>query len=312
MRCSALVLVLGLTSLAHASFDVLLVADNGSNTFQTRSIKRFDPVTGAYLGQFGSSTSDFKSMVVVPTRKQLYVSTTGNGVLVYDYNTGDLVNQFSNISPLTSMRMNAAGTGLIITVGTNTIYSADLDMTSFPFLVTRTGSSFYDAVQVSNGGLAAYDGAANLIRTYTSANVDSGSTVSIASTATVRSLTGTGYGSTGFGYIMNYTTGQTYYSSMSLNSSGGFSFLGSSTSAVSTNWLAAAPAHVGGYALGQTSTAGIDEVVRFAPSGAIAGYWTTSALVNPVAMTTYLAPEPGTWAALGLGALAVLRRRRTR
>ncbi len=45
------ILVISLSLLAasaHASFELLLVADNGSSSFATRAIHRFDPVSGAF------------------------------------------------------------------------------------------------------------------------------------------------------------------------------------------------------------------------------------------------------------------------
>ena len=85
--------ILGLVicaGMAQASFELLLVADNGVGTFDTRRIHRFDPTTGVYLGAFGGFSNPIISTHIDQATNSLYVIEPTT-VTRWDYNTGMLL-----------------------------------------------------------------------------------------------------------------------------------------------------------------------------------------------------------------------------
>lgn len=71
---------------AHASFDMMLLSN-----YQSRQIHRYDPQNGVYLGAFDAVGSP-TLMVVNQATQEVYVLTEGNlgmGIARYNYNTGD-------------------------------------------------------------------------------------------------------------------------------------------------------------------------------------------------------------------------------
>jgi len=99
--------------------------------------------------------------------------------------------------------------------------------------------------------------------------------------------------------------------SYSLASTGTAGFLGGSNNAGGiNNWLWGAAAHSGAYAVGQDASTS-RYLIHFDNRSNLTTMIQMNTIISPAGMDTYLAPEPGTWAALGLGALAVMRRRKS-
>lgn len=87
--------LLGCTVMASASFEMVMVLDKG-----TKSIKRYDPETGAYLGEFAKNRFfNATSMSVDPSRNRVYVGDTDTAfgytvIHAFNYNTGEKVAQY--------------------------------------------------------------------------------------------------------------------------------------------------------------------------------------------------------------------------
>lgn len=87
----------------------------------------------------------------------------------------------------------------------------------------------------------------------------------------------------------------------------------SALSAPVSGWTptALAEAHVGNLVLGTSS--GVHGIARYGMTSSFDNrYFVTPQVLNGTHMTAFLAPEPGTMTALGLGAAALLRRRKSK
>jgi hypothetical protein len=80
---------LGALTISHASFEMLLVADDGNGTGGTAKVHRVDGATGAYLGSFGGGLlQSARGISIDQSTGRAYVTETGGGIHVFDYNTG--------------------------------------------------------------------------------------------------------------------------------------------------------------------------------------------------------------------------------
>jgi len=308
LACTALA-----STSAFASFDLLFVAENGTSAdgtgLNTRYIKRFDPVTGAYLGQFGGGLNHFVTMCVVPSRRQVYAVESGLGTFAYSMDTGDLVAQYNTV-PL-SLRLNASRTGFLTTYGGDAAYSTSFDFTGLTTVATpHAGSAISDIIALGTGAYAALESTTNTVRFLNSSGVET--TFWTTTSGYTTRLAGSGYNSQNLTVTYTSATNPSYTYGVQVAATGTPNIQGVvNTSGVSSAWLAGAPAHTGSYLMGNSTGSGTPKMVfRTDGNGNPLYSFGSGQFTNPIAMDTYLAPEPGTWAALGLGAVAVLRRRR--
>ena len=313
MRIALLIVATGVSSMAFGSFELLLVADNGANTTATRRIHRFDPDSGAYLGAFGNFSTDIRSLTIRQARNEAIV-TAGANIFVFDYNTGALKQDFSSTT-FTDIAFSQDDTYFYGVTGGSTIWrttTAAMDAGAFAisafvteatttqissiaataggYLVTgqnRAGSLFgyrYDATSGVSAQVAAF-----------SPGVTLGAAENVAGGGAIQALSFSGNGR-----LLRFGSSGT-----SIGSTVPASGIGTAT--------AASAAHTGSYLVGidlVTPTQGL--ITRFTSTGAEMQSFGGSVLRKPVAMSSVLAPEPGTMIALGAGVVALLRRRRTR
>ena len=257
-----------LTTSALASFEMLLVADNGANTTPTRRIHRFDPDSGVYLGAFGNFSSDIRCMKIRQSRNEAYVAA-GSTLYVFDYNTGALKKDFFG-GGFTDIAFSQDDTTFYGVNGTSSIYKATtaaLDAGSFsPSIWVNDTSALITSVAVTSGNKVMtgqtrsggpytyyYDavspGAGQFVTSF-SPGVTLGAAANINGGGSLQSLSyfGTGYmysyGSSGSGTTFYWT-----------------SQIGTAT--------AASAAHSGAYMVGidaATPTQGL--ITRFASTGA--------------------------------------------
>lgn len=299
-----------LTTCALASFEMLLVADNGANTIPTRRIHRFDPDSGVYLGAFGNFSSDIRCMKIRQSRNEAYV-VAGFTLYVFDYNTGALKKDFGGWT-FTDIAFSQDDSTFYGVTGSNIIYktsTAAMDTGSFSpsnwltvsgatmtsVAVTssnlvmsgqiRTGSSFVYAYNASSPGAGAMvTSFSPSVTMAAAANVNGGGSLQ-------------SYSFAGLGRATRYDVAGNQFAVLTSPQ------IGTAT--------AASAAHSGAYLVGidaATPTQGV--ITRFADSGAEMQSFGGSVLRKPVAMSSVLAPEPGTMIALGAGVLALLRRRK--
>lgn len=296
------VLSLGAVTLsAQASFELMLVADNGNGTFAQRKIHRFDPVSGAYLGKFGDFSGNIIQTHLRKDTNQIYVSTSDGAVAVYNYNTGLRQASFSYLNPSLrfAIRPDFLRTALF-DVFIDFISSPDVPPIGGPVTGNMGSGSYQNGLWYSQSNLIAFDSTNRrfLAHTMNSSGLSSGFVASPSATsggniASQLALIG---GSNE--YVC--ATNDGFYTGL-------LSGLGAPIPRfVSSNFRGAASAH-DGYFVALT-----DGVIQFDRFHRQLGTTGSGILTNVASVQTVLAPEPGTMLAVGAGLAALVRKRRTR
>jgi len=308
---------LGLAASSHASFELLMVLDYG-----TKSVHRFDSNSGAYLGSFGGGYfNNPQGLIMDRALNRAYVYDSTYGLYrAFDYNTGEHVSDFAGY-----------GNGFQCFGGLpgGNILAGYLGGAAYELSNSGVGLGYRYTLPVSGSSGVALGStvhSSGRILTWTGA-LDNSAHMSIqvlgttlSSTATYQSSVITNMG-TYFtqaqiavggnnGAVVN-TVGNIQY--FTTPSDGSSVTLGSNISL--TSYLTGPR----GVAYGHGSTLYVSGInASNAAQGRILrtthgfGFGTTfgeGILVNPGQMAIVVAPEPGTWAALGLGALTLMRRR---
>lgn len=157
--------IAGLSSVAQASFELLLAADNGANvTFNDRKIHRFDSVSGAYLGSFGGFAGEIYSTHINQSTNSLFVETFAE-TTEWDYNTGLL--KASYAAPGTTYRsvLNPAQNRRVLFD-----LFGDMPVGAFPSgtytgFIGAGGTHYASGIFVDATTLIAYDSGVNRFRT---------------------------------------------------------------------------------------------------------------------------------------------------
>ncbi|MCE9559204.1 MAG: PEP-CTERM sorting domain-containing protein [Armatimonadetes bacterium] len=301
------ILAISLTLLAasaHASFELLLVADNGSNTFATRAVHRFDPVSGAYLGKFGGFSGTIKSTYLDQSNNRFYV-TTNLETSAWNYNTGDLIDTYTYATSATSAVRPSGDRVAYFDVFT------DIQIFSFPDIVGGTaltpgvaGAQFRSGMWTSNTSLVAFDAAQSRMVNFTTNAGATSATLGVV-TASAGAAAGSGQMCANAGtsqLIMAGGLGGNFRTYIPGDTGLGTVF------GVGGDVLSAASAHTG-FFLGsnQGATGRID---YYSKNRQLVRQFGSGIVLNPVSMQTVLAPEPGSMVVLGLGLVALLKRRK--
>ncbi|MCE9559205.1 MAG: PEP-CTERM sorting domain-containing protein [Armatimonadetes bacterium] len=305
MNTRILVICLSLLAVsARASFELLLVADNGSNTFATRAIHRFDPATGAYLGKFGGFNLTIAATFLDQATNSLYV-TAANGTTRWNYNTGEFLGSSTFATAAGQVAVRPGGDRAVFLNGLT-----DMLFTDYPTiggganLGFLAGASYSSAMWTSKTSLVAFEtnqsrmvnlttnlagttATVGTISTGGAASADSGQICANGGATQLIVAGGTG------GNARIYVPGTTAVGT--LNSVGG-------------NVMSAASAHFGFFLGSNQGAAG--RVDFYDNRFNLTRQFGQSVLVNPVSMQSVLAPEPGSMAGLGLGLVALLKRRK--
>lgn len=290
---------------AQASFELLLVADNGSNTVATRKIHRFDSVSGAYLGSFGGFNGTICATYLNQSTNSLFV-TTNTGTTEWDYNTGLRKNSFVSSFNSTFRSAVRPSGGRILTFD------------GFPDFVSNTFPNLSGSSVIASLGSAVYRSGMWLSDTSVVAfevNQSRFVNITMNATATTGAISGTttaGVASTGWGQMAR--NGGTNEVIMAAGNTGNvYSYVpGGSSFTTRTlglgNAIAAASAH-SGYFVASIPASGGAIISSFDGSHNLSSQFGNGIVVSPISMETVLAPEPGSLAALRLGMVALLRRR---
>jgi len=297
--------ILGLVicaGMAQASFELLLVADNGVGTFDTRRIHRFDPTTGVYLGAFGGFSNPIISTHIDQATNSLYVIEPTT-VTRWDYNTGMLLSSHLAVNGayLSSVRPDE---------GRIAVFDGQQDFLtkSFPGTGGTVATAGFVASSTYRSGLwfqqdsiLAWDEMSRRFRLVRMDPLGEGGNVLLESP---------NFGTGAYGQMS--LVGGDNRAVMAAGSELRFTTLDSlSPGSIASPFglsNAAARAHDGFYIGGINS--GIGRVTYYDRNFNVRGIFTNTALMDPVSMQTVLAPEPGTFAAVGVGVAALLRRRK--
>lgn len=296
---------------AHASFDLMLVADNNTTSgggFAAGSVHRFDPVSGAYLGSFGYFENTIVGMAADKESNRCYVATTKD-IFAFDYNTGDLITNYSlgSYTPQ-SLSISRDGSKLFLSMSgyvptfamdtaTGGFYSFATNANMSQQFFVETGAGGYMS-NVSSYGLGVYDSTAAYQGYYSSSQIYAMSRMG-----------------GGDGTLMVWSSGTSAGSPnlqvASTTSAGLINQLGASRAGTSMAMAASflAPAHSGVYAMGYRGSS-VWRIQNLSVNLNTARSFDTTILKAPVAIATVLAPEPAEWLVLGLGVAILIRKRR--
>ncbi len=306
MKWLALLCVAGIGTAAHASFELLLVADNGSGNLATRKIHRYDAISGVYLGSFGGFNSTIVSTYLNQATNSLFVLSI-NGTTEWDYNTGLLKNSFAFTSTSSNgYAVRPSGDRLAFFDNTT-----DFLIYNFPgaSLVTGAGlipgAAYRTGVWTSDSTIVAFESSQSRFvnvnyNGVTGQSTITSSSLAIGATSNWGQVTKVG-GSNRVVMATGAAGGFTYYQPDTNTFSGG---------TVGGNTLSAATAH-NGFFIGsnQGASGRIDYYDKF---NNLTRQFGSGTVLVPVSMQTVLAPEPGEWMVMGVGLVALLGRRRRR
>ncbi len=297
---------------AHASYELLLVSDSA-----TRSVHRFDAVTGAYFGSFGNGYLTGAMDVAVNKNNGLaYVRENPNTIRVFNYSTGLPGPKLG----IPGQDVDVAGDGSLV------VWESTGSIAHF----TASGS-FIERWTAPSG--TTYNGVAALDDNYVSTFAYTGAvqntlTFKFGQSAVFENLASSGYGTTArtvggakghAGIITNDAAGGPLTDWLHTNGNGNFQTFGYTyVNTVMKTITGNAVGHdAWGYACGtwaSDSTKGI--IVRtdsYALSGTVYSSFGNGVLVSPTGMASVIAPEPSSLVAFGVvGLVAAARLRRYR
>lgn len=307
---------------AIASYELLLIPET-----TTGRVHRIDPVTGANFGSFGGT--DLAPVQVAASRSQGTAWVNGSFLGSFDYSTGARVGVTGSVSAATLFHDPAQNHLYTLAFGTLTRRTTDgAVLTSFT--ATISGSPYAWSASLLPGNRAIVFGSTNgniAARTF---SLSDGATISTSqgSLAVTQATLNVGQSfainrgaNTYVFYTVRDADGLWRLGRTTVNVNGAIQLHTSSALsgfAVGTYGLGLAPSHNGFYIVGPDVIAGtrVREflVTDQGSSLALNSYQLsgiTYAANSYVNVATVLAPEPASLAALGLGALTLLRRRRT-
>lgn len=322
MKWFALVAAFGFVTSSQASFDLLLTPDAAGG------VQRIDPKTGASLGKIGGVVN-YNCIEASFSSGAAFMHDSGSGRFYrYNYSTGDRLGQTGSVSAVWSSLnqngdtmaytpLNGTGVGRYSLSTGNFLGGTTFPSTGFGGFYTEYNSSF---------------GAYTYLNTSTSQSVNQGCLTTGSLTGgqinfnPIVAQTGLVYLGSGSNKYMISVVGtasgwfvaRMIYDTATGNMTGGgtqpltgFSLAGGSIPSLVAS-------HNGFYVVGRDATnpgthtriQEFDDLGIFAlQNNYTMAFQTPTGLFKPGIV---LAPEPGTWAALGLGALALMRRKRTR
>jgi hypothetical protein len=303
MKYVALSLAVSFAAIGHASFEMMLIADNTNGV-----IHRYDPVNRVYLGSFGQGSllpvtsmaldqtngrvfvkqDTFLTAFNYATGEALFSTSTNAGAIAYRENFGDLITSTS----LGLLRLGVSMSGFGIT----SVYSGAPASTQ----ITSDGSSVFIA-NPANGTFVKYSGSSTATTTVTTSSNAGLTGDTIAGMMTSQS---------GAFHFALSATDRRYYVTTSLANS----VVSGSASTLTTTTAITRGHGEYGYYLGATATGfGIQ---KFYENGDNFQNFTQVALPSQIgsinSAVTVVAPEPGSMIALGIGVAALLRKRKNK
>lgn len=302
---------------AEASYEMLVVADFGDGS-SLGEVHRFDPVSRSYFGSFGSGiVVGPRSVAIRPGTRTAYVGDS-IGIHRFNVDTGAYLGRLNDMAIGSSMTFGVDG-NLYSTLG-NTLSRINPDTGGFTALNAPSPSGFMFALDASVGNVAPalyFHGANGTFMPGTFTQSSGAFAYSSPSTTP-----GTGYTNLHAAYVPHRNSGERRMYVAGVGMLADILFVGYDAFGAPTGVTAAssvnldkaagvARAHYGIYLSGRVQGSTTQGTILFVDNfGREAYTFGSNILKNPQGMDTILAPEPGTLAALGLGALALSRRRR--
>lgn len=314
MRTLALISILCLAPLSRASYELVLVPDQGSASVSAR-VHRFDGITGAYLGSFGAGRLSTPNGIAVDADRGIaYVVDASVGLTRWNYSTGEYMGIATTSTAFGYPDVSIASDGNVYGLLGASVYRFD-PATNAVTSVSVSGASTLASMAIlspTEAIAADYN-----LNKYFRFNPRTGA---ILSTVTGTILADNSYSqgaffrsSSGSPYAVraayNSATGDMYVDSFNSTYTTVTTLNLSSTNVKSASGVAAA--HYGFYATGQLkSNTAVGTVSYFNENRREGLTFGSGQIIKPYGLACVNAPEPSTWAALGLGALVLMRRRK--
>lgn len=291
---------------AQASFELVMVADNGSGTFASRKIHRFDGDSGVYLGSFGGFGGDIIGTHLNQTTNSMFVFTSDSRMAEYNYNTGALVRSystpFSNSNGFVSVRPNQSRAVYLDGTDTPKSYAFPNVNGGINTNFQASGLFLKTGVWLDNNRFFAYADGPSF-------------EWAVKYNVTPDGLSGTVNG--GFLAASNLRSQMSYLAGIDtvVHPGSGYFFLYNPTS--NTTSFVETPgvqnrhstlAHDGFFTMGNRG--GTWSLDKYDATFGQRGQYAAGMVLNPASMQSVVAPEPGTMIALGAGVAVLLRRRR--
>lgn len=298
---------------ASASFEIALILDRA-----TKKVYRYDPVSGAFLGSFGSFNTP-TSLSINRARNEVIVWDRDNGVngdgiaYHYNYNTGMQTYSATALSAsIAQIGFNPTGTGYISTrENVNGYYALTFGLAGGVKTMGTNAGTRFDVIDTTRFAYIEGEQKVNLVDFNASTLLNS-STPGIQPTDVATGVM-SAFGGTAAAICS--ATGSVQLASIGSNS---ISYGGVTAASGFTVISGIAPTHNGFIAVGHGPSGG-PLVKLFSvgigtslassyliPQSAIA----TSGISDPIDVVTVVAPEPETWLAMSCGVLLCLSRRR--
>jgi len=307
------------SSFAHASFELMTILDRYASGGAV--IHRYDPVTGAFLGDFGKgilSTTNFNLALDQSGKTVIagnYTGTASVPMLQFDYNSGQY---------LRDTGLGSGGVSTNISGGNGHINAAYGSQNGFNYLldydVNGTYLGFYSAPGTNlilggtggNGYTYALDQTHGMVHRWNTATRSY-----VGSTALPLANTFFYLGEIALrGNRMAFASSSSGTSTLwcaDLDATGAPVFRTYNLSSLDSTAVHAVFGHNDDIYIGATAVgASTMSVQRFNfTNGAYRGT-AISGLADVGGLSMVVAPEPGVWIGLGLGSLALMRRRKHR
>ncbi len=299
-------LLSSLTIPAHASFELLMALDNDATLGY--HVDRYDPDTGAYLGNFaGGRYPSYSAVEANKARGEAYC-LVGSGVAVFDYSTGGHKNFFSWGGPFLNGLMMGQN-GFLYGFGGNSVLRMDMVTGAVTSLsgIPTTNIAFF--TQTTAGVFLLGDRAGGAL--WASTN---GTTWNFAGAATFSNSI-----STSDAIATKYTNGTNIVLYSGTNDTR-FLIVNPATGAITSGGTYGdgslsqgrgyAAGHVGSFHLGDSTSLTTDVIRYTSPTGFGMQILAPSTLTQGTWLTSVVAPEPSSMLIIfGAGILFHRRKR---
>jgi len=296
-------LAVGLSQVAHASFELALVCD-----YTGHKIDRYDPITRSYLGSFGQGIVSGPVGIAVDRSLNLcYVTDQTLGrTLAFNYNTGEFINSYSTGGNYFVTHLN---NGDVLVSNYSTVNTTRYNSSFVAQQTINTNGIYLEGhAQTADGTLWFLNGATSQLFTGSLTS----STITASYSVTPVASLGCYLTSNGQQLAFEeYNTG-TSHRLYSLTTSG----TGVLTSQ-SVGFGTSGSEMGGGVAIGHgsrvygvTTTGTASTLYSWLPGTSVVSSFALSQTSAAQGMALVVAPEPGVWMGLALGSVALLRRRR--